>query len=125
MSVNLSPRQYRHPNFIEMVDEVLAETGMEIRGDAMRARLLDHGLETAADGERILFTSDRDSINKIWIADFESGSIETLTDWVGTDNYPMWHGDTIYFTSDREHTLNIFALDPASGETVWLQMAKE
>jgi tricorn protease len=40
-----------------------------------------------------------------------------LTDWQGTDNFPMWHGDKIYFTSDREHTLNLFEIDVASGET--------
>ena len=34
---------------------ILAETGMEIRGPAMRQRLLDQGLRTSPDGTRILF----------------------------------------------------------------------
>jgi len=33
-----------------------------------------------------------------------------------TDSFPMWHGNTIYFTSDRgpEHRLNIYSYDVAS-----------
>jgi trimethylamine--corrinoid protein Co-methyltransferase len=36
---------------------IMAETGMEIRGEGMRQRLLDHGLKEDANG-RILFTPD-------------------------------------------------------------------
>src|SRR5262249_9926176 len=36
------------------------------------------------------------------------------TDW--TDTFPMWHGNTIYSTSDRgpEHHLNLYSYDPGS-----------
>ena len=34
---------------------IMAETGMEIRGAAMKKRLLDHGLSTDASGARVLF----------------------------------------------------------------------
>jgi trimethylamine---corrinoid protein Co-methyltransferase len=37
---------------------VLAESGMEIRGPALRERLLDAGLKAAGDGTRILFPPD-------------------------------------------------------------------
>jgi trimethylamine--corrinoid protein Co-methyltransferase len=37
---------------------IMAETGMEIRGPAMKARLLDHGLKTDTSGERVLFPPD-------------------------------------------------------------------
>ena len=37
---------------------VLAESGMEIRGPALRERLLDEGLKTSGDGTRILFPAD-------------------------------------------------------------------
>ena len=53
----------------------------------------------------------------IWTFDLDAMASERLTDWAGSDNFPMWHGDTIYFTSDREHTLNIFAYDKATGAT--------
>jgi trimethylamine--corrinoid protein Co-methyltransferase len=37
---------------------ILAEVGMEIRGAAMRQRLIDHGLPTDDSGKRILFPAD-------------------------------------------------------------------
>ncbi len=43
---------------VRILDEarrIMAETGMEIRGETMRQRLLDHGLKTDASGMRILF----------------------------------------------------------------------
>ena len=52
----------------------------------------------------------------IWLFDFEAVRAERLTDHVMTDNQPMWIGETVYFTSDRAHTLNIFSLDPVSRE---------
>ena len=43
----------------EILDEakrIMSETGMEIRGESMRQRLLDHGLKTDKTGKRILFS---------------------------------------------------------------------
>jgi trimethylamine--corrinoid protein Co-methyltransferase len=37
---------------------VLAETGVEVRGPRLRERLLDAGLRTTGDGERVLFPAD-------------------------------------------------------------------
>jgi tricorn protease len=47
----------------------------------------------------------------VFIYDFTSKQSERVTDWKGTDNFPMWKGDSIFFTSDRDHTLNLFAYD--------------
>lgn len=52
----------------------------------------------------------------IWIHDFAAGKTERLTDWVGADNFPMWSGDTIYFTSDRTGRLQIWAHNVRTGE---------
>ena len=52
----------------------------------------------------------------VWIYDFAANDTRRLTDWEGTDNFPMWHGDTIYFTSDRTGRLQIWAHDLATGE---------
>lgn len=38
--------------------KILAEIGLEIRGPAMRERLLAHGLKTSQDGQRILFSTE-------------------------------------------------------------------
>ncbi len=53
----------------------------------------------------------------VWIYDFASKASARITIWKGTDNFPMWNGDTIWFTSDREHTLNLFAYDVKSKAT--------
>ena len=49
----------------------------------------------------------------ISIYDLKNNTIEDVphTDW--TDTFPMWHGNTIYFTSDRgaEHRLNLYSYD--------------
>jgi len=53
----------------------------------------------------------------VWIYDFADNASQRLTDWVGTDNFPMWHEGAIYFTSDREKDkLNLWKIDPATGD---------
>ncbi len=51
----------------------------------------------------------------VWIFDFAARRSIRLTDWVGTDNFPMWHGDSIYFTSDRTGRLEIWVHELGSG----------
>jgi tricorn protease len=55
----------------------------------------------------------------IWIYDLKNVSSERLTDYPGTDTYPMWHGDTIYFGSDRgpEKRINLYAYDLKTKQT--------
>jgi len=50
----------------------------------------------------------------IWIYDLEANSIDKLTDYEGTDNYPMWAGNKIYFVSDREKKCNLYSFDLAT-----------
>ena len=47
----------------------------------------------------------------LWIFDLASGNAEPIVESTAVDNQPVWIGDTIYFTSDRdEHRkLNIWA----------------
>ena len=53
----------------------------------------------------------------VYVYDFASKASERITDWKGTDNFPMWNGDTIWFTSDRDHTLNLFGYDVKTKKT--------
>lgn len=53
----------------------------------------------------------------VWIYDFANNEIEKITDWIGNDNSPMWHGNKVYFNSDRDHTLNIYAYDIDTRQT--------
>lgn len=48
----------------------------------------------------------------IRIMDFETGEIQTITDDPGQDIIPMWHEDKIYFLSDRNWRMNLFAYEP-------------
>ena len=54
----------------------------------------------------------------VWIYDLKRDAAEQLTDYPGTDNQPLWVGDTVYFTSDREKgRLNLFAYDLKTKQT--------
>ena len=46
----------------------------------------------------------------VWIYDLNANSAVQLTQNRATDNQPMWIGDSIYFTSDRGYTLNLYQL---------------
>ena len=51
----------------------------------------------------------------VWTFDLTDDRAHQLTDYDGTDNQPVWVGDTVYFTSDRaEGTLNLFAISPTA-----------
>ena len=52
----------------------------------------------------------------IWIYDFETQESKKITDNPAQDIIPMWHGDTIYFASDRDRTMNIFAYNMETEE---------
>jgi tricorn protease len=49
----------------------------------------------------------------IWIFNLETNASENITDNPANDEFPMWHGNTIYFLSDRnaEKRSNIYAYD--------------
>ena len=59
----------------------------------------------------------------IWVGNLAKMDYQPITDFVGTDNFPMWYKDQIYFTSDREDgTLNIFKINPQTKETKRITM---
>jgi len=51
----------------------------------------------------------------LWVYDLASRQDRRLTDYRGTDRLPMWIGETIYFASDRDGPLNIYAFELADG----------
>jgi tricorn protease len=63
----------------------------------------------------------------IAIYDFKNNTYERITDYPGTDTYPMWHGDTIYFGSDRgpEHRVNLYSYSLKTKETRQLTNFKD
>ncbi|MCP4594838.1 MAG: hypothetical protein GY842_29260 [bacterium] len=57
----------------------------------------------------------------IWMGSLDKHDYRRITDWVGSDNFPMWQGDAIYFNSDRAHgTLNLCKYDLGSGRVTAL-----
>jgi tricorn protease len=53
----------------------------------------------------------------IWIYDLINNTTEQITDYVGTDNQPMWVSNKIYYTSDQTGTLNLYSYDLNSKQT--------
>jgi len=53
----------------------------------------------------------------IWVYDLQNDLSEQITDFVGTDQIPVWYKNKIYFASDRDLTLNIFSYDIDTKET--------
>ena len=63
----------------------------------------------------------------IWLYDFKSNSSQRLTTYEGTDTYPMWHGNKIYFGSDRgpNQRINIYSYDLGSKQIRQITHFKE
>lgn len=53
----------------------------------------------------------------VWVYDLAADTAERLTTHPGTDHQPLWVGEDIYFTSDRDFTLNLYRHVPG-GEPV-------
>ena len=51
----------------------------------------------------------------VWVYDLKNNDSRRLTDHRATDNQPTWVGDSVYFTSDREYTLNLWKVSPQGG----------
>lgn len=52
----------------------------------------------------------------VWVYDLARDTSQRLTETRATDHQPMWIGDTVYFVSDREYTLNLYAMPATGGE---------
>ena len=50
----------------------------------------------------------------IWIADLKDSSVVKVPRENSNDHYPMWVGDTVYFLSDRNGPVSLFAYDTKS-----------
>jgi tricorn protease len=52
----------------------------------------------------------------VWIVDMETLDIEMIPRDNSNDTHPMWIGNTVFFTSDRNGTINLFSYDVNSKE---------
>lgn len=53
----------------------------------------------------------------VWIYNFDTEQTENITNNVHQDIFPMWHADKIYYISDRDRIMNLFAYDTKSKST--------
>jgi tricorn protease len=85
------------------------------------------GADVSPDGRHVAFTpKDREfrtwkryrggRAQDIWVFDLATKQARQITDLPATDNQPVWLDETIYFTSDREWKLNLYAVSPEGGE---------
>ncbi len=51
---------------------------------------------------------------EIYLYDFETNEERNLSNFEGTDRIPMWWGNKVYFSSDRDGVLNIYSVDPST-----------
>ncbi|HUQ31152.1 MAG TPA: PDZ domain-containing protein [Pyrinomonadaceae bacterium] len=53
----------------------------------------------------------------VWIYDLKNNTSEQITSTRAQDMVPVWLGDTIYYLSDRDWTMNLFAYDTRTKKT--------
>ena len=86
------------------------------------------GLSYSADGTRVAFTPISNEFRgwkryrggqspDVWIYDLKANSAEQITDTRAQDMLPVWLGDTIFYVSDRDWTMNLFAYDTRTRRT--------
>lgn len=52
----------------------------------------------------------------LYVFDLKSHNVRPIAHSKRTERDPMWIGDTVYFVSDRDNTLNLFSVDLATNE---------
>ncbi len=55
--------------------------------------------------------------DEVWVYDFDTKEIVNITNNPAQDIFPMWHGDVIYFLSDRDRIMNLFSYNTKTDET--------
>jgi len=63
--------------------------------------------------------------DEVWIYDFDTKTTTQITNNINQDIFPMWHGDKIYFLSDRDRTMNLFVYDLKTKQTTKLTQYTE
>ncbi|MBN2134943.1 MAG: PD40 domain-containing protein [Acidobacteria bacterium] len=61
----------------------------------------------------------------IWLYDMKADKVEKLIGWEGTDRWPMWIGNKIYYLSDQTGKLNFFCYDVDTKNTKQVTDFKE
>ncbi len=62
---------------------------------------------------------------ELWTYDLVNNSAKQITNWVGSDQWPTWYGDNIFYASDQDARLNIRRYNVKSGEDVQITYHSE
>ncbi len=100
-------------------------------------QIVNGGMATLSpDGKKVCFTPvDREfrtwkryqggRATELWVYDLEKDESEQITHFTGSDQWPVWYKDKIYFASDRDLRLNIYSYDTNSKEIKQLTTFKD
>src|SRR5437016_13655894 len=61
----------------------------------------------------------------VWVHDFTTKKTTRLTDDPAQDIIPMWHGDRVYFLSERAGRMNLFVVPEQGGKARQLTFFKD
>ncbi|HEX8336839.1 MAG TPA: PDZ domain-containing protein, partial [Pyrinomonadaceae bacterium] len=86
------------------------------------------GVSYSPDGGRVAFTPISNEFRgwkryrggqspDVWVYDLKSNTSEQITTGREQDMLPVWLGDTIFYVSDRDWTMNVFAYDTRTKKT--------
>ncbi|MEZ5105192.1 MAG: PDZ domain-containing protein [Draconibacterium sp.] len=62
---------------------------------------------------------------ELWIYDLEKDAAEQITHFAGSDQWPTWYQNKIYFASDRDLKLNLYSYDIDSKEVKQITTFKD
>ncbi len=88
------------------------------------------------DGNKIVYNKDSQDnatwkrykggrAQEIFIYDLKTDQETNISNYDGSDRWPMWIGDKIYFSSDRDRVLNIWSYDTGNGKIEQVTRHKE
>ena len=86
-------------------DTILVDIQVELPNDILKYNdILSHGNALSPDGQKIVFTSDRDGPRNIYIMNSDGSNQQKLTDNPFNDYEPIFSPDglSIIFTSERD-----------------------
>jgi tricorn protease len=86
------------------------------------------GVSYSSDGTKVAFTPISNEFRgwkryrggqspDVWIYDLANNTSEQITNTRAQDMIPVWLGDTIYYLSDRDWTMNVFAYNTRTKQT--------
>ncbi len=61
----------------------------------------------------------------LWLYNLKENTSDRLTTFAGSDQWPVWFGDNIFYTSDQDLRLNIYKLDPITKKSTQLTFHKD